>query len=964
MFTRIRRAGVVGVLVGFGGLVLSCQAREQPAKPIKPVGAAPQQPAAVLEVEYTGCSATRSDPATCLLQPGEHELVLWAHSGGQPVVVSIDGSKASWVRPLATVQGGQRLRIVLPAEAQELVVAGHEQGQEQGPSWRLTIERTPPTPIVAQLLRRLSEVGVDKAAIEAAVARILELPPTASLAERLAGQRLLVRSYLHLGRFSEAIETGRGAIQLALEYGEIGLALDVIQLLAHYYARGPDAKDGRWLRDLQQLYIPLSGDAKQHVLADYYEGAFAGGQGELGTRLQLMERAAGRAERLGLVKEELSANAMRVKLLGLFGRFDERRELIARIEVLTQAHEGTDRCEAANEVNNAAWGLLLTTKPGDSTADALRLLERAHAVFTPGAGCDPNTSEYWQRGLQEIRLNLALEAIARRKPAVAAKHLEAMAGKSLTSTQSSWAAYARARIEMLHGKPGQAARRLQAIGDAALEWNPLLAWQVAVLLGRALEEHGRRPQALQAYLVAEAALERMLQSVGLDQGREGLLAGLHTSASNAIDVLLSQGNIAMALKVARRSRARAMRPIGRTAVLASASAGRNIFAHRLTSYRELARGLETELATLWQQPADARAAILRRHGSVRAMMHAHLESAYAALRDSSSISGAPPETRPAQGELWLLYHPLPAPRSDASQSAALGPKRWVAFAIEAEHVRAQVVHGLEAGASETELSAKLLGPFSSQINRAKRLHILPMHGLHSVAFHALPWDGGAVLDTVPVAYAMDLAATVSTRDLRLERALVVADPATVLPGVAALAHAADEGALAAAKLRQHGSAVVLLSHDEVSHAAVTVGLAQADLFHYAGHGVARGAAGWDSALLLAGESSLDVRAVMALGRVPGAVVLVGCQTGILDPTLPSGGMSLASAFLASGAEFVMAASDDVPDAEALAFTTALYESLDSDNARPLHGARWAQETAQRLRASGNEVWRSFRVWVR
>ncbi|MCB9754870.1 MAG: CHAT domain-containing protein [Myxococcales bacterium] len=151
--------------------------------------------------------------------------------------------------------------------------------------------------------------------------------------------------------------------------------------------------------------------------------------------------------------------------------------------------------------------------------------------------------------------------------------------------------------------------------------------------------------------------------------------------------------------------------------------------------------------------------------------------------------------------------------------------------------------------------------------------------------------------------------------------------------------------------------------DGATGARVRARIHGARLLHYVGHARAQGAGGWGGALELAGDGTLSVADVLALGdQAPSLVVLNGCSTGLADPRTLAGGMSLAHAFLVAGADAVIATSAEIDDAQAAAVIAALYERVAAD-ASSLDGPALLRAAQLATRAEHPD-WVRYRAWVR
>lgn len=166
----------------------------------------------------------------------------------------------------------------------------------------------------------------------------------------------------------------------------------------------------------------------------------------------------------------------------------------------------------------------------------------------------------------------------------------------------------------------------------------------------------------------------------------------------------------------------------------------------------------------------------------------------------------------------------------------------------------------------------------------------------------------------PVQWSLDLPPA-AARPRTGRRALVVIDPMGNLPG------ARREGRAVADQLTAAGWRVTTLAGLEATRLAILDGLGDSDLLHVAAHGEV-GTAPLD-AWLVATDGRVTVTDLLALPAVPRTVVLAGCDTAV-----PAGGASstigLAQAFLAKGADAVVATTRPVDDAVTAVVAPSLY----------------------------------------
>ena len=146
---------------------------------------------------------------------------------------------------------------------------------------------------------------------------------------------------------------------------------------------------------------------------------------------------------------------------------------------------------------------------------------------------------------------------------------------------------------------------------------------------------------------------------------------------------------------------------------------------------------------------------------------------------------------------------------------------------------------------------------------------------------------------------------------------------------------------------------------QAQYAAVLQGLANAELFHYAGHGHFSGRGGWGSVLTLAPPAEITIGDILGLGHAPRWVVLSGCDTGRTATDTPAETLGLAQAFLSNGSQMVVAATRPVADETALALIDKFYEAWKTSGDAG-EGLRQAQLALHRERTEDD--WSSFRLF--
>lgn len=202
---------------------------------------------------------------------------------------------------------------------------------------------------------------------------------------------------------------------------------------------------------------------------------------------------------------------------------------------------------------------------------------------------------------------------------------------------------------------------------------------------------------------------------------------------------------------------------------------------------------------------------------------------------------------------------------------------------------------------------------------AEELVFMPYGPLHLTPFHAL-WDGSRYLvETYDVAYTPSSAVWVHARNARPGLTPERWRFAGFAPHDERIPEAEHEVTEIAAQFVE----TQRFLGDDASLAALASAVASADVLHLATHGLFRLDNAFFSALKLA-DGWLDVRAI---GRLPGMarlVVLSACESGVGDVRGGDEVIGLARAFLAAGAQAVVASLWNVHDRSAVALMRDFY----------------------------------------
>lgn len=932
--------GLAAVVVATG---CYCGGDEQAGVKEAPNGAVGEIEYRALEVEFTGCHATTRVPLTCELKGELTELRFWVAGSRHQPEVAVDGDVLEPVAPIELIDGGHLVIVPVPKAGNELVVTT---GPEASPGrWELALLDAPPNPVLDEVMAGLPPEGADgvREAHTDALATLYEALPN------LAGsQKLEVRHKIGLierttKSVDERLVAGELLIEDALLAGCYAIATHVARVLAYDLGQAGRFDDAQRLLDLERVYSRQTADAEAASLASYHRGVLASRRHDARTVLVELDRARQGFLRLGLKEREQHALALLIPRLGLLGHVAEQRAAVERLLLLID-DGGRSRCDLASHLNNAGWGALLAARSGHSADAARDLLTRALSL-SDRANCESETRPGASSLSGEILINAAFLAALEDDATRARALLDRLQAQKLLPHQARWAVYLDALVLEREAKGREASVRVGELtaDTASLAGDSFLLWQVQVLNGQLAEKNGQTEEALAAYLAAEDALERLVGEVGLDQGREGLLAGMKSSSSRALALLIKTGDVERAAAVAERARTRTHRYVatatpGRTLPAAS----RREWAEHLDRYRRGVDKLEELLAKEQLATRDAAERLQREARGIRESMLESFRSANAIVQTAS------PQRWEAgtlsHGELALRFFPVGT--------------GWIAFAIDSSGVLAWGVDDVD-DRSEDQAEAivlRFLDRFAPQINGAEVLVVQATGAMSSVDLHGLLFNEEPLGFLLPVEYSIGSVRPPEDTN-EAGSALVVADPAS--DRESRLRSALDEGRSVADALGRLEMDVTLLERSAATRAAVQERLGSVDLFHYAGHGRVEAGQGWDSRLVLAGSTQFGARDILSLGAAPRIAVLLGCKTGYQGANASKDDMSLAAAFVLSGSERVVASTRDVPDDAALVVAKALYgdEALAVPNV-----ARRLQSATVELAEQGRDAWTAFRVW--
>ena len=850
------------------------------------------------ELLYVGCEAVRAGPV-CMLRP-DATLRLWLGVHPEtPMRAELDGVAIAvqWV----AAEDGLRAVFVPPVASGVLTLRAEDAG------WKVELGVVAAEAMPAALVAVQAEI--DRGDADAAEKLLAAAMPGLTGVGRAEGLKLRADVAFVRGDLQAALAGYEPAFVAARDEGLLRRASEVA-LTASYLCTAVlyDLAGARgWLARHAEL-VPLLPEAK--VRHGYYAGLLADWAGDLRTAQRSYEARAKWARALGLEFELVEALSALGVLRGRVGDPLGAEQAFGEILALGDKISHETRALA---LHNAGWAALEARAQGQLAQDPEPQLAAAVALFAErGVHPDPQLAA-------EARINLAYAMLVGGDVAEAQRTLSGTAAP--THALERWRDFLLARADLLAGNSLAAARGFSAVGlAAAMAGDRGLEWSAAVGTGEAFERVGDVDRALERYRYAAGMHVVDLDALAVDAGRERFAAERDRGAQRLVMLLVKLGRGKEAMCAARQARTHAF--AGIVAAVRDPSG--------LADYRATRLDLDTRFERSWE---------LSRRAGERA--RASLRDERRRLEESLGVKllrphGSTENTRegvdcedlraPAPGELILLFYPV--------ETGYLG------FAFDSEGLTLARIPGQLPDESEARAAA-LLGPFTSGIGRAKRVGIIASGALSAETFHALPWGGGLLIDSVVVAYLLDLPRA-AMAERRVRRVVQLGPPSN-------LAGAVEELSIVADGLGARGVLVERLIGDE----ADLVGrIAGADLLHYAGHASGDG---WGGGLELGGDRSIGARDLLTI-VAPRVAVLSGCETGLPDPRAHGGGMSLAHALLLAGSEAVLATDAVVDDEIGEAIGSAVVFAI-ADGREP------AEALAEVQRKRRTRGWARFRAFT-
>jgi CHAT domain len=887
---------------------------------------------APLLVEWAGCAGIRKGPK-CEMGK-ERRLTIWvAHSTDAHWKVITERGPAL-VRGDSAVDGGTRLTVEVPPGVKTISLADPT-GRVR---WSLGIGEVTAHEQIDKLLARGRSGKFDEALADLEILR-----ERATSDERGPASAAIGRMALALGQVGRAEPAFRASIAAAMAEGRIAdVVRDGSALVWALVMLEQRFGDARILLEATTVFADQYPEGQ--VWTDYHAGLLAAHTGDIRTALthyRAAERKGRRLDRTTLVENASMEVAFQLTRLG---RSEEAIAAMKRIP------PPADPCARASWALDLAW--MSMQRPRGRTPDRRdpEIWEALISAERATQSCpDPhralmaiiNSAEYALEiddDPQIARLVAAMQALPVGR--------EVLLGAWRSDVRGRW--FLRQKKARLALTAFEDQIRM-ARGAGLMEEE----FRGEAGAGRALLALGRRASAIGRLKAAQTLLGRMMRDVPLGEGRESFSGGHDDAVRTLVSALVDSGAVREALRIARGTRAAELVHTARIDRLSRlTSAARLRWDEALGRYHRIRSEVEHQAESDWTLPREALAQIRASRQGRAEQARAELDNAYRWLvddrRDQREHELDLSDPMPLQ--VYLAFFP--------------GPRGWYAFAATQARVIARRMDDTAlASASE---AAKVLSLFRSELTSARRVRFFPYGASDRVDWHAVPWNGQPLSASLEVEYGLDVPTRTGARAAQNvpRSALIVTNPTGDLPA------STSEGDLVVHALASWQ--VTRLQGVGATRGAVLGALKGARLFHYAGHAEVAGAEGLSSALLLHENARIELGDLLASQSVPDFVVLSACDAASASSPYPSL-MGLGQAFIAAGAQAVIAPNRPISDTAALAFMSAFYPAFVKASAAPGASIAWAFRESVRTISSSpatsagytNHVsgWESFRLLV-
>ena len=866
-------------------------------------------------VLYDGCVETGPGPV-CIMETGTR-LSLWVeHDSADLPRLTFNGQSLE-ANETTRADDGIHFTIALPEPEGSLTL-------DASPlAFKLDLRRASDDTTLALAQSALAELSPDEA-LDALNLALANAQPTQR------SELLRTKARLHTRRGEHAIAQGvfRAAIQSARAHAQHYTAIKSAAALAfslRQHQRNTEAAE-QALADVTDL---AGAHGASRFLLLYHRGMVAFTAENARDQLQYFDRAATTARRTRQTSRELRADLLLALTQQSLGQRAEAGRRMATWK--ERLPETLSICDRGGFWSNLGWNTLLELEAKDTSDDPIPALEQSLAIFDQHCTVTEKVN---------ARINLGLAHWHQNNLDSAQRYLTE--AQSLTQTPAIQLAYwgmdLEARILASRGHLDDALERFEMLAQRADDaQQPATAWRARVRQAWALRLAERFEEAIDTHRAAEFALDNQVLRIPLQAGRESLLAARRFAMREHLALLHKSARFDEALALMRRERSRVIEQMHVAARIGELDAsGRAQWERYRERYEALRAASARDQAASWQLSATQLAELEKRNAQRRRELQQLLDegvAAFARVHDENHEYAASP-SRPVIG-IWQTLDGWSVVLDQGAGVRGYSPDCPVS------------TH--DDGVEQT--AACLLRVVAPELTSAKSAALLVDEALLNVDWHGLPIDDEQWVDRLALRYVSGLPST--TRSVPTPgAALVVGDPSGNLRAARSEARSVETRLGAAGDWQQEA-----LLGERADRGAVRARLADAALFHYAGHAVFGDDSGWDSALLLANGTRMGIGDILTLPSTPQLVVLSGCETarraGVTTPAI-----GLAHAFLARGSSAVVATTRSVDDRSASAVITAFYDHWLGGQS-VAHALRLAQ--MQTRSAHPDYDWSAFRI---
>lgn len=853
-----------------------------------------------LEVYYGGCHEVHVGPVCLITETST--ITLWMEDPGFVPTVRVDGAVVP--ARVAEVDGGVQLKVRVAPGVGRISVGEGEVRQ----AWELRLGAAPDATAleVVSSLRRVDPIT--------ALEKTHHLESNSDAHLRAAARSIRARIERDLGR-PTWVETARSSIELHRSNGCITGTADDLAFISYRLIEDGALQDAK--SALSSLDEIGRGIARQRIAHESFSALAEVYGGNPRRALNSLKDVYKWSERIDDDQYRPTAIDINLILLSLVSRFHDASSLLQELHETIRNTKAP--CERARLLNNFAWfgrEIDLTRSIG-----AARSAQRIHE-----SECHAPASSKFLLLLTLGRLLLLDGQIAEAERLVNNIRLDQTDG--VPAGLIVWLDELEAELRLSNRQPSQALELFQRVQSASsLQVEPNRYWRSSLGLARASRSLGDVERALESLELAERSLDRLILEVPLGEGRTLFAQSYVASTVELIEILIQERRISKALLIAMRSNRRHSNVLALASRISALPKTLRIeWETRVQAFRDAKKHLASTVSERWALSRVEQVALDARVARSEADLARTMEGLLALLR--INLDQAPPKLGPMEAS--IVVHP--------------SPRGSFLFYSDRD---ALLVSEFSVEDGRIELGSEARQHLVASLADVDRVRVSLYDGLPGIEFQDFLEDITSRNLVVTYSFGLELL----SQRVVANRALLVADPDGSLP------RSRDEAYMAYARLATNGWDVTLLEGIDATKERVIdeLGSGRFRLFHFAGHSDTHGIDGWRSYLRLSEGQRLEVVDVFALSTVPPAIVLSSCRSAGASES-PVG---VAQAFLARGAEIVLATTAAVSDDQARAVIQRVYsDESGASLAEKLASAQWA------LREEGVLDSAVFRAYVR